>query len=152
MASPGAVGTGNRWSKRKRARVTALVIAAVVVGGVLADLLFHLRPVAAESFWLAGLRFGVSPLQEEATFRLRNYPTRSTAAGLVAYIHARSRAGDVKLAARATETLCILSGRSFGTTFTEHARGHFWRSPEDAQWPEVLKQIDLWSERALGAS
>jgi len=152
MGSPGAVGTGSRWSKWRRTGVTALVIAGVAVGVVVADLLFHLGPVAAEKFWLVGLSFGVTPLQEEATFRLRSYPTRSSAAELVAYIHAKSRAGDFKLAARATETLCILSGRSFGTAFAERTHGHFWRSPEDAQWPEVLKQIDLWSERALGAS
>lgn len=152
MAAPGAVAARSRWSKWKRAGVTALVIAGIALAGVLADLLFHLRPIAAEKFWLAALSFGVTPLQEEATFRLRNYPTRGTAEGLVAYIHAKSRAGDHKLAARAAETLCILSGRSFGTAFNEHARGHFWRSPEDAQWPEVLKQIDLWAERALAVS
>ena len=101
MAPPGAVGTGSRWSKWKRAGVTALVIAGIALAGALADLLFHLRPIAAEKFWLAGLSFGVTPLQEEATFRLRNYPTRSTAEGLVVYIHAKSRAGDLKLAARA---------------------------------------------------
>jgi hypothetical protein len=149
MAAPGAVAAHGRWSKWKRAGVTGLVIAGLALGGVVADLLFHLRPIAAEKFWLAGLRFGMTPLQEEATFRLRNYPTRDAAAALVAFIHARSRAGDLKLAARATETLCILTGRRFGTPFKEHASGHFWSSPEEGQWPEVLRQIDLWAERAL---
>ena len=101
-----------------------------------ADLLFHLRPIAAEKFWLAGLSFGTKALQHEATFRLRNYPTRDAAAALVAFIHAKSRAGDLKLAARATETLCVLTG-------------HLWSGPEQGQWPEVLNQIDLWAERAL---
>jgi hypothetical protein len=149
MASPGAIAAGGRWSKWKRAGVAALVIAGVALGAVVVDLLFHLRPIAAEKFWLAGLRFGMTPLQEEATFRLRNYPTRDSAAALVAFIHAKSRAGDLKLAARATETLCILTGRSFGAPFSEHARGHFWSAPQDAQWPDVLRQIDLWAERAL---
>jgi hypothetical protein len=125
------------------------VIAGVALGAMAGDLLFHLRPIAAEKFWLGGLRFGTAPLQEEATFRLRKYPTRDTAAALVAFIHANSRAGNLKQAARATETLCILAGRSFGTPFSEHARGHFWSAPQDAQWPEVLRQIDLWAERAL---
>jgi hypothetical protein len=148
MSSPGAVSLRGRWSKWKRAGVTGLVIAGLALGAVAADLLFYLRPIAADKFWLGGLRFGMTPLQEEATFRLRNYPTRDTAAALVAFIHAKSRAGDLKLAARAAETLCILTGRSFGTPFKEHARGHFW-NPEEVQWPEVLKQIDLWAERAL---
>ena len=133
----------------KRAGVTALVIAAVAIGAVVADLLFHLRPVAAEKFWLAGLSFGTKALQEEATFRLRKYPTRATAAALVAFIHARSRAGDLKLAARATETLSILTGRSFGVPLKDPARGHAWSRPEEVQWPEVLNQIDLGAERAL---
>ena len=133
----------------KRAGVTGLVIAGVAIGAVVADLLFHLSPIAVEKFWLAGLSFGTTRLQEEAAFRLRNYPTRAAAAALVAFIHAKSRAGDLKPAARATETLCILTGRSFGTAFKEHARGHFWSAPHDAQWPEVLRQIDLWAERAL---
>ena len=149
MASPGAIAAGGRWSKWKRAGVTALVIAGVVIGAVVADLLFHLRPIAAEKFWLAGLSFGTKALQEEATFRLRNYPTRHAAASLVAFIHAKSRAGDLKLAARATETLCILTGRTFGTPFREPARGHIWSRPHEVDWPEVLRQIDLWAERAL---
>lgn len=149
MASPGAIAAGGRWSNWKRAGVTALVIAGVALGAVVADLLFHLRPIAAEKFWLGGLRFGTAALQEEATFRLRNYPTRDTAGALVAFIQAKSRVGDLKLAERATETLCILTGRGFGTAFQEHARGHFWSAPTDAQWPEVLRQIDLWAERAL---
>lgn len=149
MASPDAIAARGRWSTWKRAGVTVLVIAGLALGAVVADLLFHLRPIAAEKFWLAGLSFGTMPLQDEATFRLRKYPTRAAAAALVAFIHAKSRAGDLKLAARATETLCILTGRSFGTQFKEHARGHFWSRPEEGQWPEVLKQIDLWAERAL---
>ena len=122
----------------KRAGVTGLVIAGAVIGAVVADLLFHLRPIAAEKLWLGALRFGTTPLQEEATFRLRKYPTRAAAAALVSFIHAKSRAGDLKLAAGATETLSILTGRSFGTPFKE-----------EGQWPEVLRQIDAWAERAL---
>ena len=150
MASPGAA-TG-RWSKWKRGGITAIAIAAAVAGATAADLLFHLRPIAAEKFWIAGLRFGVTPLQEEATFRLRNYPTRGAALALVAHINAAVRAGDLKLAARATETLCILTGRSFGTAFKEHARSHFWSNPEGGQWPGVLEQMNHWAERTLGAT
>ena len=133
----------------KRAGVTALVIAGVAIGAVVADLLFHLRPIAAEKLWLAGLSFGTKALQEEATFRLRNYPTRHAAASLVAFIHAKSSTGELKLAARAAETLCTLTGRSFGTPFKEPARGHIWSRPDEVDWPEVLRQIDLWAERAL---
>lgn len=149
MASPGAIAASGRWSNWKRAGVTTLVIAGAAIGALLADVLFHIRPIAAEKFWLAGLSFGTKSLQEEATFRLRNYPTRDAATSLVAYIHAKSRAGDLKLAARAAETLCILTGRTFGAPLQEPARGHIWRRPDEVDWPEVLRQIDLWAERAL---
>ena len=148
MAAPGAIAPPSKW---KRAGLTVLAITGAIAGLAAADLLFHLRPLAAEQFWRAGLISGLTPLQEQAAFRLRNYPTRGTAAALVVYINARARAGDFQLASRAAETLCVLSGRSFGTSFTEHAKGHFWRSPEQSQWPDVLAEINQWAERALGA-
>ena len=74
------------------------MIAGVLLGAAVADLLFHLRPIAAEKFWLAGLSFGTKALQHEAAFRLRNYPTRDAAAALVTLIHAKSRAGDLTAA------------------------------------------------------
>ena len=151
MAAPGAVVKG-RWSKWKRAGVTAAAVITTIAGAAAADFLFHLQPIAAEKFWIAGLQFGVTPLQEEATLRLRNYPTRAAALALVAYIDAKARAGDLKLACRAGETLCLLTGRSFGTAFGEHARGHTWSPPDAGQWPEVLAQIEQWSDRTLGAA
>ena len=151
MDSPGAVAA-RRWSRGKRAGVAAIVVAAALLAGALADSLLHLRPIIAERLWIAALNFGVTPLQEEAVFRLRNYPTRPAAVALVRYIGARSRSGDLKSAGRATETLCILSGRSFGTSFREHARGHFWRAPEPGEWPDLLARIDEWAGRTLRAA
>ncbi|MGH8674421.1 MAG: hypothetical protein ACREVG_08940 [Burkholderiales bacterium] len=147
MTQPGAVAARSRWPKWKRIGAAALVVA---VAAVAADLLFHLRPIVAEKFWLVSLHSGVASLQEDAILRLRQHPTRSVAVSLVSFIDAKSRTGDAKSAARATETLCILSGRSFGTAFAEHARGHSWTAPQDAQWPEVLAQIDLWATGTLG--
>ena len=135
MDSPG-VGAPRRWSRGKRAGITVMLVVATLVVVAVADSLFHLRPIAAEKFWIAGLGLGVTPLQEEAIFRLRNYPTRGAAVALVSYIGRKSRSGDLKLAARATETLSVLSGRRFGTS-------------DAGQWPEVLDQIDQWAERAL---
>jgi hypothetical protein len=125
MDSPG-VGAPRRWSTGKRAGISVMLVVATLVAVA----------VAAEKFWIAGLGLGVTPLQEEAIFRLRNYPTRGAAVALVSYIGRKSRSGDLKLAARATETLSVLSGRRFGTS-------------DAGQWPEVLDQIDQWAERAL---
>ena len=134
MDLPGVVAP-RRWSRRK---VIVVLVATMLVAAVLGDLLFFLRPVVAEKFWIGGLHSGIAPLREAATFRLRNYPTRGAAVALVSHIHARVRAGDFKSAARATETLGILAGRS-------------WKSLEPGQWPDVLAQIDQWAERNLGA-
>ena len=133
MDSPGPVAA-HRWS---RAKVIVLLVAATLVSAALADVLFVLRPVAAEKFWIGGLHFGTASLRDEATFKLRNYPTRGAAVALVSHIRNRVRAGDFRSAARATETLGILAGRS-------------WKSTEPGQWPDVLEQIDLWAERHLG--
>ena len=136
MDSPGVVAA-RRWSSGKRAAIVALAVASTIGAAVIADALFHLRPVAAEKFWIGGLHFGTASLREEATFRLRNYPTRGAAMALVSHIRARVGAGDFRSAARATETLGILAGRS-------------WKSLEPGQWPDVLAQIDQWAERHLG--
>ena len=151
MIPPGAAAASGRWSKWKRAGVKALVVAGAAAAVVAADALFHLQPIAAERFWLAGLASGITPLQEEGLGRLRAYPTHSTAVSLVSFIKDKNRAGDLRMAGRATETLCILAGRSFGTGFSELARGHAWSSPQEGQWPEVLQQIDSWAVSALGA-
>ena len=151
MIPPGAVAASGRWSKWKRAGAKALVIAGTAAAVVVADSLFHLQPIAAERLWLAGLASGIMPLQEEGIRRLRAYPTHSTAVSLVSFIKDKNRTGDLKMAERATETLCILAGRSFGTGFSELARGHSWSSLQEGQWPEVLRQIDSWAVSALGA-
>ena len=150
MDLPGVVAA-RRWSRGRRAAISALLVAATIGAAALADSLFYLRPIAAEKFWIAALRLGVTPLQEEAIFRLRNHPTPGTAVALVAYVRDRSRIAELQLAARATETLCILSGRSFGTEFREQGRSHSWRAPGAQQWPEVLAQIEQWSEQSFGA-
>ena len=137
-----------RWS---RGKIIALLAAATLGSALLADMLFFLRPIAAEKLWIAALSSGVTPLQEQAVFRLRNYPTRGAAVALVAHIRAGSRSGDFKRAARAIETLCILSGRSFGATFVQHSRTHSCGLPAESEVPDVLAQIDHWAERAFGA-
>lgn len=137
MHSPGSVAAP-RWSRGKRAGIVSLVVASAIGAGAIMDALFHLRPIAVEKFWVGGLYSGIPPLQDAAIFRLRNYPTRDAAIALVAHIRSRVRAGDLRSAARATETLGILAGRS-------------WKSTEPGQWPDVLAQIDQWAERHFGA-
>ena len=149
MDVPG-VAAPRRWSKGRRAGIAALLVVAAIGAAALADSVFYLRPIVAEKFWIAGLTLGVSPLQEEAIFRLRNHPTRGAAVALVSYIGRKSRSGDLKLAARATETLCILSGRTFGTESRQQGR-QSWCAPSAEEWPDVLAQVEQWSERTFGA-
>jgi len=137
LDSPGVVAA-RRWSRGKRAGFTVLIVVATIGAAALADSIFYLRPIAAEKLWIAALKSGIAPLQEAATFRLRKYPTRDAAIALVSHIRGRVKAGDFGSAARATETLGILAGRS-------------WGSPQPNQWPEVLAQIDPWEERHFGA-
>ena len=149
MDSPGVVAP-RRWSSGKRAGVVALVVASAIGAAGIADALFYLRPVVAEKFWIGGLHFGTASLREEATFRLRNYPTRGAADELLSHIRNRVRAGDRRQAARAIETLCILSGRSFGIARTQ-GRPPSCGSPDESELPSVLEQIDQWAQRHLGA-
>lgn len=172
MSQPGAVAATDRWSTPKLIGTAALFIAIAAVLGAAADLLFHLRPIVAEKFWIAGLMSGIAPVQEAAILRLRDHPTRHAAASLVVFINIKNlhrvpdpdqtetaeeknkrlatRARDLKLAERAAETLCLLSGRSFGTDFRQDQRGHFWVSLAEDRWPGVLGEINLWAARALG--
>jgi len=172
MSQPGAVTASNRWSKLKVAGAAALVLAVATGLGAAADQLFHLRPIAAEKFWIAGLVSNIAPVQEAAIRRLRDYPTRHAAVSLVIFINVKNlhrlpdpgrtetaeerarrlakRAYDLKLAERATETLCLLSGRSFGTDFRPDPRSHFWGRLAEDRWPGVLEEINLWAARALG--
>jgi hypothetical protein len=172
MPQPGAIAASDRWSRLKVAGVAALVMAVAIVLGAVADQLFHLRPIVAEKFWIAGLASGIAPVQDAAIRRLRDYPTRHAAVSLVVFINVKNlhrvpdprqtespeerarrlakRAHDLKLAERATETLCLLSGRSFGTNFWIDQRRHFWGSLAEDRWPGVLEEINLWAARALG--
>ena len=134
MDSPGSAAA-RPWS---RGKLAALIVATAIGAGAIADALFHLRPIAVEKFWVAGLYSGITPLQDAAVFRLRNYPTRDAAVALVSHIRARVRASDFGSATRATDTLAILAGRS-------------WKNVQPGQWPEVLTQIDQWAERHFGA-
>jgi len=172
MSQPGAIAASDRWSRLKAAGVAALVMAVATVLGAVADQLYHLRPIVAEKFWIAGLASNIAPVQEAAIRRLREHPTRGAAIALVVFINARNlhrapgpgqvesteersmrlavRARDLKLAERATETLCLLSGHSFGTEFRKDERGHFRGSLAEDRWPGVLEEINLWAARALG--
>jgi len=147
-----------------------MAVASVLVA--VADQLYHLGPIVAEKFWIAGLISNIAPMQEAAIRGLRDHPTRQAAVSLVIFINIKNlhrgpdpgrtetaeeknkrlaaRARDLKLAERATETLCLLSGRSFGTDFRKDQRGHFRGSLAEDRWAEVLGEINLWAARALG--
>lgn len=135
--------------KAKRAVAVALTVVATGAAVAAADALFHLRPVAAELWWRTALAAPVPALQREAIVALKKHATRGTAIALVDFINARSRAGDLEPAVRAAETLCVLSGRSFGSWFANCRAGRDWAKHAGDAWPEVLERINAWRAGAL---
>jgi hypothetical protein len=61
-----------------------------------------------------------------------------------------TRLRDLALAEWATETLCLLTGQSFGTYFELEKYGYSWGSLSEDKWPTVLRQIDAWALQTLG--
>ncbi len=135
--------------KQKRAAFAALSI--VAAGAVLAaaDALFHLRPIAAEMWWRAALASPLPALQQQATEALKKHATRDAALALVEFLNAKTRSGDLAAALRAAETLCTLSGRSFGASLQQCRAGRAWARIANEEWPEVLERINAWSAGAL---
>jgi len=134
--------------KPKRAVVGVLAIAGAVAGLALLDAFFYLRPIVAESCWRAALATPIEPLQYEAIRALRKHPTGDAALALVEFINAKSRTGDLEPAVRAAETLCALSGRSFGGWFANCSAGRDWARHAE-QWPDMLERINAWAGAAL---
>lgn len=147
----------------------ALVFAGSLLGG--AAYLFHWQPIVAEKFWIAGLLTGIEPVQRASIHYLREYPTRNAVVALVAFINLKNlhrvpdpkqaesdedrrkrlakRASDLKLADRAAERLCMLTGESFGTHFRKERIGYSWGKLDERDWPRVLGQINLWALRTF---
>ena len=128
---------------------------------------FKLTPIVTEKLLIVALFSRVPPVQRVAIKTLQGYPTKHAAIALVAFINLKNlqevedpkkpwtpeekaqkrqeRLRDLKLAERATETLCLLTGQSFGTYFTLEKYGHSWGSLSEDKWPTVLWQIDGWA-------
>jgi hypothetical protein len=136
----------------KAKRVVGFALAIVAAAAVLvgADALLFLRPVIAECWWRAALAAPVPELQRAAIRGLRSHATREAALALADFVDARSREGDVELAVRAAETLCLLSGRSFGSWFANCSAGRDWPKHAGDRWPEVVEQINAWRASAFG--
>jgi hypothetical protein len=131
-----------------------------------------LTPIVAEKLLIGALFSKVPPVQRVAIQALRDYPTRHAAIALVLFINlknlqevedpkkpwtpeerARKRQGrlrDLKLAERATETLCLLTGQGFGTYFKLEKYGYSWGSLGEDKWPTVLWNVDTWAVQTLG--
>jgi hypothetical protein len=129
-------------------------------------------PIVKEKLWIAALYSRIPPVQKVAIRALRSYPTKHAATSLVLFINLKNlqyvpdpkkpetpeekarrlavRKRDLKLAEQAAETLCLLTGQSFGTYFALERYGHSWGSLSEEKWPAVLRQIDGWALQALG--
>lgn len=147
-----------------RRAVFFLGIGAVLAGTVLGAA-WKLSPSLREKALIAGVFCGVKPVQESAIGALREYPTKTVALALIAFINAknlqrapsekdtpeqrqarlRKRQADLALAERALETLCLLSGESFGTHFELTSSGHSWGSLDEERWGTALAQANLWA-------
>jgi hypothetical protein len=128
---------------------------------------FKLTPIIAEKLLIAALFSKVPSVQRVAIQALRDYPTRHTAIALVLFINLKNlqemedpkkpwtpeeearkhqqRLRDLMLAERAVETLCLLTGQSFGTYFKLEKYGYSWGSLGEDKWPTVLWNIDTWA-------
>jgi hypothetical protein len=147
--------------------VIAAVVCGVLVLGGAWMYVFKLTPIVTEKLLIAALFSKVPPVQRMAIKTLRGYPTKHAAIALVVFINVKNlqemedpkkpwtpeekaerreqRIRDLKLAERATETLCLLTGQNFGTYFTLEKYGHSWGSLSEDKWPTVLWQIDTWA-------
>jgi hypothetical protein len=163
---------------RGRARRHRVAIVLIVVAGLLLALVggsvyaLKLAPVAAEKVLIVALFSRVPPVQRVAIRALRSYPTKHVALALVAFINLKNlqevpdpgkpdppedqarrreqRVRDLALAERATETLCLLSGQSFGTYFKLERHGHSWGSLGEDKWPSVLPSVNGWALETFG--
>jgi len=150
----------------------AVACGAVVLGAAWMYVL-KLPPIVGEKLLIAALFSKVPPVQRVAIKALRDYPTKHAAVALVVFINLKNlqempdpkkpetpeekarrrqqRVRDLKLAERATETLCLLTGYSFGTYFKREPYGHSWGSLSEDKWPTVLGQINTWALQTFGA-
>ena len=145
---------------------------AIVVLGAAGIYAFKLPSIAAEKLLIVALFSRVPPVQRVAIRALRDYPTKHAAIALVAFINFKNlqevpdpkkpdtpedkarkreqRVRDLRLAERAAETLCLLTGQSFGTYFKLEPYGYSWGSLSEEKWPSVLFQMDAWAVQTLG--
>jgi len=142
----------------------------MVLGGAWMTV-FKLTPIVTEKLLIVALFSKVPPVQRVAIKVLQDYPTKHVAIALVAFINLKNlqevedpkkpwtpeekaqkrqqRLRDLKLAERATESLCLLTGQSFGTYFTLEKYGYSWGSLSEDKWPTVLWQVDTWALQAF---
>lgn len=157
-----------RPRRRRRAwPIVAAVVCGLMVLGAAWVYVFKLTPIIAEKLLIAALFSKVPSVQRVAIQALRDYPTRNTAIALVLFINLKNlqemedpkkpwtpeeearkhqqRLRDLMLAERAVETLCLLTGQSFGTYFKLEKNGYSWGSLGEDKWPTVLWNIDTWA-------
>ena len=171
--SPPRTMTAPRPGRGRRVLVVvgAAVCGVMVLGGAWMYA-FKLTPIVADKLLIAAVFSKVPPVQRAAIQALRDYPTRHAAIALVLFINLKNlqevedprkpwtpeekaqkrqeRLRDLKLAERATETLCLLTGQSFGTYFKLEKYGHSWGSLGEDKWPTVLWNVDTWAVQAFG--
>ena len=171
-SAPAAKAPPSASARRKLLVAACAVACGAVVLGAAWLYVFKLPPIVAEKLLIAALFSKVAPVQRVAIKALRDYPTKHAAVALVVFINLKNlqempdpkkpetpkekarrrqqRVRDLKLAERATETLCLLTGYSFGTYFKREPYGHSWGSLSEDKWPTVLGQIDAWALQTFG--
>ena len=173
-STPVAPARPRTTNRRKVLAAVGAVALGVMVLGATWMYVFKLTPVVTEKLLIVALYSRVPPVQRVAIKALRDYPTKHAAIALVAFINLKNlqevpdpkkpetpgdkarrleqRKRDLELAERATLTLCLLTGQSFGTYFKLDRYGYSWGSLSEDKWPTVLWQIDTWALRTFGPS
>ncbi len=157
---------------RKKAIIGSVIIfvAVLVASAFAVNFIYRPLPFVFETVLELGLFLDNDDIQRKIVYKLRKYPTRQTALTLVAIINAKNMMvvpenpdeeteeekmerleqlkKDLKLAARALESLCVLTGKSFGTSFERYGpnnREYRWASIPGSKWRDILGQINNWA-------
>jgi len=145
-------------------------IVSLTASAFVVNFIYRPLPFVFETVLELGLFLDNDDIQRKIVYKLRKYPTRQTALTLAAFINAKNMMvvpenpdeeteeekmerleqlkKDLKLAARALESLCVLTGKSFGTSFERYGpnnREYRWASIPGSKWRDILGQINNWA-------
>jgi len=124
-----------------------LVLCLAFAGGWIFSVTFQERI-------LIGLSLTGEPhAQYIAAEQLRDYPSRASVIALIFQLNRLDREEEFekKTAYLTLNSICLLTGHSFGSWFEKHDNGFSSGSLSDKQWSTVMTNVNLWSLQTFGA-